>query len=282
MKTIGLIHPGAMGAAVAVALKTSKEKVIWASEGRSEESKTRALHAGLEDVVDLESLVQKSDLIFSVCPPALALELATKVASFGFKGLYVDANAIAPETSSEVSRLIRNIGAGFVDGSVVGGPPKEKGETRIYFSGEQVEEICSLFNASLFEAINLGSNETAASALKMAYAAWTKGSSALLLNVRALAKGAGVEEALLKEWHLSLPELELRSHRTAFTASQKAWRFIGEMQEISKTFKDLGLPDGFHKAATEVYEGLASFKGRNDHSTQEVLEKLLETNTKPS
>ncbi len=271
-----------MGAAVAAALKTSKEQIIWASEGRSEETKTRAFQAGLQDFIHLETLVQKSDLIFSVCPPASALELATKAASFGFKGTYVDVNAIAPETSSAVAKLIRNVGAHFIDGSVVGGPPKEKGETRIYFSGEQAEEICSLFRASLFDAVDLGSNETAASALKMAYAAWTKGSSALLLNVRALAKGAGVEEALLKEWRLSLPDLELRSDRTAFTASQKAWRFIGEMQEISKTFKDLGLHEGFHKAATEVYKDLASFKGRNDHSTQEVLEKLLKADTKPS
>ncbi len=110
----------------------------------------------------------------------------------------------------------------------------------------------------------------------MAYAAWTKGSSALLLNVRALAKSTGVEDALLKEWGMSIPELESRSNKTAFTTSQKAWRFTGEMQEIAKTFEAAGLPDGFHTAANEVYEQLSSFKGSEKHSTKDVLEKMLE------
>jgi 3-hydroxyisobutyrate dehydrogenase-like beta-hydroxyacid dehydrogenase len=104
----------------------------------------------------------------------------------------------------------------------------------------------------------------AASALKMAYAAWTKGSAALLLTARAMAGAAGVEQALLDEWAQSIPELPDRSQRVAAKIPAKAWRFVGEMEEIAATLRELGLPNGFHQAAAEVYRRIAPLRGRED------------------
>ena len=100
----------------------------------------------------------------------------------------------------------------------------------------------------------------AASAIKMAYAAWTKGSQALLLAIRALAAREGVDAALLAEWARSQPDATGRSERAVAANIKKAWRFVGEMDEIAATFAAAGLPDGFHEAAGEIYRRLAGWK----------------------
>ena len=100
----------------------------------------------------------------------------------------------------------------------------------------------------------------AASALKMAYAAYTKGTAALLVSIRAMAIRAGVDQALLDEWARSQGDLGARSERAAGETARKAWRFTGEMAEIAATFDDAGLPDGFFRAAGEIYESLAGYK----------------------
>ena len=100
----------------------------------------------------------------------------------------------------------------------------------------------------------------AASALKMCYAAFTKGSSALLLAVRALAESNGVTGELLAEWDISQPGLATRSANTAKSTSPKAWRFAGEMREIAATFRAADLPDGFHQAAADLYARMAALK----------------------
>ncbi len=92
----------------------------------------------------------------------------------------------------------------------------------------------------------------------MAYAAWTKGTAALLLAVRSLARSEGVEETLLEEWALSIPELPDQSIRAARSAARKGWRWVGEMEEIAATFAADDLPDGFHLAAAEVFRAVAA------------------------
>lgn len=137
-----------------------------------------------------------------------------------------------------------------------------------------------MFDGSLLEAEVVEGAATAASALKMAYAAWTKGSAALLLAVRALARAEGIEEPLLREWGISQPGLEKRSDQAATGNAFKGWRFVAEMDEIARTFGSAGLPDGFHRAAAEVYARLKGFK---DHhappAPAEVIERLLRTRT---
>jgi len=242
--TVGLLHPGEMGAAVGAVLRGQGARVVWASEGRSEETRARAEAAGLEDVGSVGE-VARSDVVFSICPPHAALEVARSLEGFG--GIYVDANAVSPATAVQVAAGVRE----FVDGGIVGSPPREAGTTRLYLSGAQAECVAGLFRGSALDA-RVVSN---ASALKMAYAAWTKGTAAMLLAVRELARREGIEEALLAEWDLSLPELRERHERALRSAEAKGWRWVGEMEQIAASFEADGLPGGFHRAAAEVYRG---------------------------
>jgi hypothetical protein len=166
-----------------------------------------------------------------------------------FEGLYVDGNAVSPSTSREVATLVSH----FVDGGIVGPPPRASGSTRLYLSGPSAPEVAALFEGTVLETRVVSSDPGDASAVKMAYAAWTKGTSAMLLAIRALARAEGVEDALLDEWRLSLPELLDRSDFAARSAGRKGWRWVAEMEEIAATFEAADLPDGFHLAAAEVF-----------------------------
>jgi 3-hydroxyisobutyrate dehydrogenase-like beta-hydroxyacid dehydrogenase len=247
---IGLLHPGEMGATVGAVLAGRGNRVVWASSGRSAETRERAEAAGLENVGDI-SRVAESDVVFSICPPHAALEVAE--ALVGYRGIFVDANAVAPATARAVAAMIEAGGGRFVDGGIVGVPPRERGTTRLYLSGPEAATVADLFHDSPLDARALSPEIGAASALKMAYAAWTKGTSALVLAIRELARAADVETALLAEWALSLPELAGRSQQAAESADAKGWRWVGEMEEIAATFGAAGLPAGFHEAAAEVF-----------------------------
>ena len=166
-----------------------------------------------------------------------------------------------------------------MDGGIVGPPAVRPGTTRLYLSGRGAAEIAALFEGSALEAIDLDADVGAASALKMCYAGFTKGSAALLLSLRAAAVAYGVEDGLLQEWRRSQPGLEKRSVRAAATTAPKAWRFAGEMEEIAATLEAAGLPDGFHRAAAEAYARLAGFRGEPEGvQVDEVIAALLEGN----
>jgi hypothetical protein len=171
----------------------------------------------------------------------------------GFGGLYVDANAISPATAREVALMVEEGGATYVDGGIIGPPPGTAGGTRLYLSGAQAEAVCALFDGTALEARVIDAGTWSASAVKMAYAGWTKGTSALLLAVRAMARSEGVEDVLLAEWALSQPALADRSRSAARAATTKGWRWVAEMEEIAATMASAGLPDGFHQAAAEVF-----------------------------
>jgi 3-hydroxyisobutyrate dehydrogenase-like beta-hydroxyacid dehydrogenase len=260
MATIGLLHPGDMGSVVGACAVAAGSRVLWASEGRSAGTRERAAAAGLENAGRLAAVVAGSDVVISVCPPHAALELARAVAAIRFPGLFVDANAVAPSTAREIGAVVEAGGATFVDGGLIGRPPRAAGSTRLYLSGREAKRAAALFEGSHLEAIAVSDIPGAASALKMAYAAYTKGVSALLMGVRALAVREGVDEALLAEWRRSQPDLPKRSEAAARDNARKAWRFVGEMEEITATFEAAGLPGDFHEAAAEVYRRLAVYK----------------------
>ena len=249
--TIGLLHPGEMGAALGAVLAGRGYTVVWASDGRSAETRRRAEEARLEDVSTVAELVGRSDVVLSVCPPHAARAVAESVV--GLDGLYVDANAVAPATARELGATIEAAGAACVEGGIVGSPPREPGTTRFYLSGDRADEVAALFEATAVDARVVSTEAGAASAVKVAYAAWTKGTAAMLLAIRELARAEDVEAALLDEWRLSIPELPHRSERAAESARAKGWRWIGEMEEIAAAFAAHGLPDGFHRAAADVY-----------------------------
>ncbi len=258
--TIGLLHPGEMGAAVGQCLAGAGYRVLWVPEGRSAATRERADAAGLAGC-GLAEMVGRSDLIMSVCPPAAALDVARLVSGFG--AIYLDANAISPATAGRVAGIVEADGASYVDGGIIGTPPVTPGFIRLYLSGPRAGEVRALFDGSPVDArvvdhetgveSGAGAGVGAASAVKMAYASWTKGTAALLLAARALARAEGVESDLLAEWGISQPGLDERSARAAESATAKGWRWIAEMEEIAATMAAADLPAGFHQAAAAVY-----------------------------
>jgi 3-hydroxyisobutyrate dehydrogenase-like beta-hydroxyacid dehydrogenase len=274
--TVGLLNPGEMGTTVGATVVAGGTRVVWASEGRSSATKARALEIGLEDAGTLAAVARASRVILSVVPPHGAINLARAVAALGFRGLYVDANAVAPGTSREIGRIVEATGARFVDGGIIGPATRKRGTTRIYLAGSGAPEVASLFGAGPVDAIVLDGPAPAASALKMAYAGWTKGSQALLGAMRAFAIAEGVDAALLAEWKVSQPELPARSERAISDNARKAWRFVGEMDEIAASLAAAGLPAGFHQAAGEIYQRLAEYKDTKTLPTvEEAAAKLL-------
>jgi 3-hydroxyisobutyrate dehydrogenase-like beta-hydroxyacid dehydrogenase len=259
MNTVAVLHPGEMGAAIGACLAARGLRLVWASDRRSAATRSRAAAAGIEDLGSLGRVLGAAGVVLSVCPPHGALALAHEVAGHRFRGIYVDANAISPESARNVGRAVEKAGASFVDGGIIGPPPVEGGRSRMYLSGARAEEVAALFAGSPLQAIPLQGPPGAASALKACYAAWTKGATALLAAIRALAELEGIETALLEEWKLSQPELPKRSEVVTVQA-RKAWRWIGEMEEIAASFEAAGLPSGFHLAAAEVYRKLEGFK----------------------
>lgn len=256
MATVGLLHPGEMGAAVGGCLVTAGHTVLWDPAGRSRATTGRALAAELTGT-SLDSVVSRSSVIFSVCPPHAALDVARQVAATGFGGVYVDANAISVATAARVATVVTAAGAVYVDGGIIGPPPENTGRTRLYLCGERAAEVRALFARSALEArIAEGAHGEpyAASAVKMAYAAWTKGTGALLLACRALARAEGVERTLLEEWRLSQPALRAQSERSADAAAAKGWRWVAEMEEIAASMAAAGLPPEFHQAAAEIFD----------------------------
>ena len=274
--TVGLLYPGEMGTAVGATVVAGGARVVWASEGRSPATRARAREIGLEDAGTLAAVARASRVILSVVPPHGALDLARAVAALGFRGLYVDANAVAPGTSREIGRVVEAAGARFVDGGIIGPATRKPGTTRIYLAGGAAPEVAPLFAAGPVDAIVLDGPAPAASALKMSYAGWTKGSQALLAAIRAFAVAEGVDAALLAEWKISQPELPARSERAVGDNVRKAWRFVGEMDEIARSLAAAGLPAGFHQAAGEIYQRLAGYKDtKTPPAVEEAIGKLL-------
>jgi 3-hydroxyisobutyrate dehydrogenase-like beta-hydroxyacid dehydrogenase len=251
--TVGLLHPGAMGAAVGKVLTQAGRTVLWASERRGARSADRAAKAGLEDAGTAAEMAARSDLVLAICPPHGALDTARSIGPF--TGLYVDANAVSPATADEIRAVVQAAGGRYVDGGIIGPPPAGPEPTaRLYLSGPDAPAVAEVFAATALTTPVLDGEATAASALKMAYAGWTKGTAALLLTMREAARAHGVEEALVREWEHSIPSLPDRSAQAARQADEKGWRWVAEMREIAATLAAADLPAGFHEAAAEVFE----------------------------
>jgi 3-hydroxyisobutyrate dehydrogenase-like beta-hydroxyacid dehydrogenase len=279
-RTIALLHPGEMGAAVGACLVSRGHRVLWVEQGRSAATRARAEGSKLEACDTLDQALA-ADVVLSVCPPHAAHDLARAVAATKrLRGIYVDANAIAPATTREIGRIVEAAGASFVDGGIIGPPPNAPGRTRLYVSGPQRETIVALFTGTNLQAIALDGEIGAASALKVVYAAWTKGSTALLAAIRALAQHEGVDESLLAEWKLSQPQL-LGESDAVPAKVYKAWRWIAEMEEIAASFEAAGLPGGFHSAAADIYGRLAAFKDAAAPPSLEEVTQALRSGAKP-
>ena len=249
MAQIAILHPGEMGAAVGGSLRSAGHDVVWQSAGRGPATRRRAQDNGL---IERDS-VTDCDIVISICPPAAALDTAAALGEFS--GIYIDANAISPQTAGQVAQIVRERGAHYVDGGLIGPPPslERVGATHFYLSGERAREVADTFGDTYFQTRVLDRPEFAASSLKMVFATGTKITTAVALAARAAAAALGVEQQLADEWADSRPDLEQRYQLGLAAAAAKGWRWDDEMRQIAETFADAGQPAGFGLAAAEVF-----------------------------
>ena len=264
MSKIGILHPGEMGISIGVSAINSGHEVYWASQSRSDKTRSRAEKYGLREVDSPSELCQMCEIILSVCPPHAAEDVARSMIAANFKGLYLDANAIAPQRSIKIGQILEEAGVRFVDGGIIGRPAWTPKETWLYLSGSNAEEIEACFSNGPLETKIIGKEIGKASALKMCYAAYSKGTTALLAAILTTAESLDVRENLYEQWDMDNTGFSDQVTQRVRRVTSKAWRFEGEMKEIASTFQEAGLPENFHEAAAEIYHRMADFKDSTD------------------
>ena len=241
MKRIGLLHPGAMGAAIGNALLNAGHEVLWDSRGRS--ARVRRTSGALHRRRRRRSS-PRGDRALDL--PAATRPPRSRRPAAAFGGLYVDANAIAPATAARIAVPATTSTAAS------SAPPSARRGCTCAAPARTRSPRCSAGTA--VDAHVLEGDPYSASALKMVYAAWTKGTAAMLLAIDAVAARPGVANELHAEWALSQPDLPGRLATAAAAAAAKGWRWAGEMREIARPSR----PPAFRRASTRprpaVYE----------------------------
>lgn len=260
-RAIALLSPGEMGQAVGAMLAGHGLCVLTCLEGRSERTRALAKTAGIGDVPSLADLVAETDMVLSVVPPTQALsvahEVAAALAQADRRTVYVDCNAIAPSSVRAVADVVTTNGGGFVDVGIIGSPPREAGTTRFYASGPDVERFAELGRFGL-DVRTLSRTIGEASALKMTYAALTKGTTAIATELLIAARRLGVYETLLAELRASQAAQFAAAARSVPRVPSVAHRWTGEMEEIAKTFAGLGLTPRIFEGVAALYRDIAS------------------------
>jgi 3-hydroxyisobutyrate dehydrogenase-like beta-hydroxyacid dehydrogenase len=277
MTKIGILHPGKMGISIAASAINNEHQVLWASENRSDKTRLRAEKYGLIELDSLVELCQTCEIIFCICPPHAAEDVANSVIEHGFNGYYLDANAISPQRAIKIGQMMETAGISLVDGGIIGGPAWRPKETFLYLSGKDANIIADCFTSGPLETKIIGDEIGKASALKICYAAYSKGTTALLAAILAAAESLDVRAELYQQWDMDDSNFSEQANRRVTRAIAKAWRFEGEMHEIASTFQEAGLPNGFHQAAAEVFRKMANFKDSAETpSVDNVLKTLLQ------
>ena len=275
-KHVGFLHPGAMGISLAATSQNTGHTAYWASVGRSPDTYDRAAKYKLIETGTIKELCEQCSVIICVCPPSAAAEVAEKVIACSFRGVYADVNAISPQRVKGIGKLMNDAGVEFVDGGIIGGPAWKPDTTWLYLSGRNADQVAECFAGGPLAVEIIGNEIGKASALKMCFAANTKGTTALLCAIVAAAEKMGVRKELEKQWSRHDPEFARNTLARISRVTAKAWRFSGEMEEIASTLEAAGLPGDFHLAAADIYQRIAKFKGA-DHTppVEDVLDALL-------
>ncbi|MET9899788.1 DUF1932 domain-containing protein [Streptomyces sp. NPDC006446] len=261
MTTLGILHPGSMGAAVAAQARRSGAEVLWCPAGRSTSSKERAERYGLTAVNALREMAERADIILSLCPPAASEAVARSVTACSYAGIYVDGNAVSPAKMASISAIVQRSGATAVDGSVIGSPPSVSKSPRLYLSGpaDALRQVAQLFEGSTVKARLLSGGIGQASALKLSYSSYQKASRALAAVAYALASDHGVEAELL-----DIAEDRTISYlaETAYfpRVAARSWRWGPEMKEAAHALEEAGLPSDLADAAAAVMEQWTGLK----------------------
>jgi 3-hydroxyisobutyrate dehydrogenase-like beta-hydroxyacid dehydrogenase len=257
--SVGLLSPGDMGHSIGQVLHANGLRVVTCLEGRSQRSRDLAEKAGIADGGNLEEIVQKVDLFLSVLVPSSALSVAQRVATAlqhtGASVLYADCNAVAPQTVRAVAQTIVEAGGRAADVGIIGPPPRKPG-TKFYVSGPGAHEFSELGSYGL-DVRMLDGDIGQASALKMCYGALTKGLQALATELLVAARLAGVEETLRDEQTETMAEVMGWLEGMMPIMPPKAYRWVGEMEEIGSFFADLGMTPDILNGAADIYRFVA-------------------------
>lgn len=256
IEKVGLMTPGDMGQAVAMQIKAKGFTVCTALDQRSERSRALAREAGLTDLGTIARLVAECDVVLSVMNPGAALDFAREAAdglrACGRRTLIVDCNAVAPDTAREIAGLVERAGGRFLDAGIIGPPPRGKARTNLYVSGPGAADLEALAGPQL--AVHVVSGRIGdASALKMCYGALNKGTQALWLEVLIAARRLGVEDLLEQQLRQSRPELYEWVLGQLPIMPPKAYRWVPEMLEISKTLGAAGITPRVFEGAADIY-----------------------------
>lgn len=262
IRNVGIVSPGDMGQAIAGRVKESGMSVYAALDGRSERTRKLAQAAGLADCGSIDKLVATCELIISVINPGEALDVAGRVAAAmkasGRKTAFADLNAVSPQTARDMDQLIRAAGGMFIDGGIIGPPPRgEKDRPRLYVSGPDAYLFEQIKHPNLQVRI-MSERVGDASGVKMCYAAMTKGTTALAVELLVAARKLGVEQALEKELRDSRADVFDWQMKSLGSMPPKAYRWVPEMQEIAKTFGELGMTRRIFEGATDMYAMVAA------------------------
>ena len=281
VKTVAILSPGDMGHAVGRALGDHGLEVITSLEGRSARTRRLASEGNFQDVPDLVELASRADLILSILVPSEAIGVARRVAD-AIRGSssappFVDCNAVSPQTAQVMSDIIGAAGGTFIDGSIIGGPPRAGASPRIYVSGPG-SGVMSQLDGKGISVRPMGDEIGRASAIKMCYAAGTKGTSALHTALLTAAEALGVSRELATELKSSQPDVYARMEGQVPGLPIAAGRWIGEMEEIAATFEHVGVTPGFHEGAAAMFRLLAQTPfARETPETRDSSRTLAQT-----
>ena len=268
ISAVAILSPGDMGHAVGQRLRENELDVITCLAGRSERTRRLAASAGIRDVATMEELVERSDLIMSMtvseAVPGLCRKVANAIAATGSDTLFAECNAISPQLARELEPVITEAGGRFVDVSIIGGPPRPGYSPHFYASGAEAPRFERLNDFGL-TVLKLDGDVGQASGIKMCYAAMTKGTSALYMELLMAAELMGLTEPLLAEFQSGQQAVLQRMERNIPTAPPRSRRWVSEMEEIRDTFAHLGMTPHLFEGVAEMYRLIGSTPLGEEH-----------------
>jgi 3-hydroxyisobutyrate dehydrogenase-like beta-hydroxyacid dehydrogenase len=277
--TIGMLHPGEMGAAVAAQARRKGARVLWCPAGRSQATHERARKAGLTPVNDLAELLGVAEVVFAICPPAAAQQVATRVIEHGYAGIYVEANATSPQRCARIAERLVAAGARVLDAALFGPPPVDGvSKAGLYLAGEwaDIETVGYAFTGTAVEPVALDGGIGVASALKMAYSGYQKGTRVLAAVAHALAAQHGVTEHLVTEAAQTTGS-PLAQPDELTTVAAKAWRWAPELHEVADTLQAEELPADLALSLANILLRWHDDKEDPNLSLEKVLAQLVNT-----
>jgi len=261
IRAVGILSPGDMGHVVGQVLLEHGMPVLTCLKGRSERTRGLARKAGIRDVPTYEALIRETDMILSILVPAEAENAARTVAqalrNSDETTVYVDCNAVSPATSQRIAKITKDTGSRYVEASIIGPPPRKEGTTCFYASGPDVEYFKALADFGL-DIRPIGSDLGKGKGIKMVYAALTKGLTAISTELLIAAWRMDLYDELIELFKERQATLLQRMNQVLPRMPSRSRRWVGEMEEISKTFEVLGLTPKIYQGSADMYRFVGS------------------------